>query len=105
MKQVRAGSAPSPAARERVRVREPGNRHDNITDWGPKQFKAHYDAISVHPEPAGEGFDAQSNPSLRSGRTGKKFGNAGAVVGTVCVPLRRYEDGERVHIRTGWGLK
>ena len=55
-----------------TRFDESGNHHDNITDWGLKQFKAHYDALSVRPEPAGEGSDAQSNPSLRSGRTGNK---------------------------------
>ncbi|MBC7711660.1 MAG: hypothetical protein H7203_16490 [Rhizobacter sp.] len=76
-----------------------------MNEWALKQFKAHYDATSVCPEPTGEGSDAQSNPSLRSGRTGERLADAGAAAGTVCVPLRRYKDGERVHNVTDWGLK
>ena len=40
-----------------------------------KQFKVRYDAISVYPEPAGE----ESNPSLRSGRTGNEVGQREAL--------------------------
>jgi predicted helicase len=39
---------------------ESGNRHDNITDWGLKQFRAHYAAESASQPPS-----PQPSPALR----------------------------------------
>ncbi len=49
-----------------------GTRHDNITDWGLKQFRAYYDAPSVRAEPVeASPVPLKASPSTSSGRTGK----------------------------------
>jgi very-short-patch-repair endonuclease len=104
----------------RYRYTAEGERIDNITDWGLKQFRAHYAKAGTSPSPlAGEGgasapdegFSAEAanlsgeaafaSESPSSGPSGHLLprgekGNA---------PDRYTSDGERIDNTTDWGLK